>query len=134
MMDDESRALKERLAAMSDEELLKIVGPDSEDYRKEALDFAKSELARRGVPVQVSPAALYGQGSNSDEADENVCPACKGRLRPGLLFADRELTIIFTDNNEERFVEVWACTDCGQVQLIADFDTDVEEGITPRLF
>jgi len=132
-MDDESRALKERLAVLSDEELLKIVGPDSEDYRKEALDFAKSELARRGVPMQMSAQALYGQGSSSAEADENVCPACEGRLRPGLLFADRELTIVFTDNNEERFVEVWACTDCGQVQLIADFDTEVENGGSTRL-
>jgi hypothetical protein len=124
-MDDESKALKERMADLSDAELLKIVGSESADYRKQALDLAKSELARRGVPAQVSPEALYGQGSSPD-ANENVCPACQGQLRPGILFADRELTMIFTDNDEERFVEVWACTDCGQVQLVVDFDTDVE--------
>jgi uncharacterized protein with PIN domain len=124
-MDDESRALKDRMADLSDGELLKIVGSDSADYRKEALDLAKSELARRGVPAEVSPETLYRQGS-SPEADENVCPACQGKLRPGILFADRELTMIFTDNDEERFVEVWACTNCGQVQLLVDFDTDVE--------
>ncbi|HWX40336.1 MAG TPA: hypothetical protein VN345_04225 [Blastocatellia bacterium] len=132
MMDDESRALKERIGAMSDEELLKIVGSDSGDYRKEALGFAESELARRGVPMQISPGSLYRQGGSAEEESDNVCPACRGQLRPGLLFADRELTIIFTDNNEERFVEVWACTECGQVQLAVDFDTDVDEGMTPR--
>jgi hypothetical protein len=125
LMDDESRALKERMADLSDAELLKIVGSESEDYRKEALDLARSELARRGVPMQVRPEELYQQ-ARGPEPNENVCPACQGQLRPGILFADRELTMIFTDNDEERFVEVWACTDCGQVQLVVDFDTDVE--------
>jgi hypothetical protein len=124
-MDDESQALQRRMADLSNEELLKIVGADSDDYRKEALDFAKSELARRGVPMQVSSEEIYRQ-DRGPEAGENVCPVCEGRMRQGLLFADRELTMIFTDNDEERFVEVWACTGCRQVQLVVDFDTDVE--------
>jgi len=117
-MDDESRALKQRISDLPNEDLLKIIGPDSQDYRKEAIDFAKSELMRRGVPIQEGYLATDRQPDNG-ESDQSACPSCQGRLRPGVLFADRELTIIFTDNDEERFVEVWACSDCGQVQCDA---------------
>jgi len=124
-MDDESRALKQRMIDLPNEELLKIIGPDSKDYRKEAIDFAKSELIRRGVPIQEAYPATDSRADN-DDTEPSVCPLCRGRLRQGLLFAERELTIVFNDNDEERFVELWACADCGQVQLQVDFDTDVE--------
>jgi len=47
-------------------------------------------------------------------------------LRPGTLVAEKELTIIFSDNREERFVRVMACVQCGSLSLSADYDTDVE--------
>jgi len=47
-------------------------------------------------------------------------------MRSGLLFSDKELTILFTDNNEERFVQAFACPMCGVVRLAVDLDTEVE--------
>lgn len=47
-------------------------------------------------------------------------------MRSGLLFADKELTILFSDKNEERFIQAFACTACGDVRLVVDLETDVE--------
>jgi hypothetical protein len=55
------------------------------------------------------------------------CPACGGRLRPGSVYGGKELTMVFQDNEEERFVQALACGGCRQVRLVVDYDTDVEE-------
>jgi hypothetical protein len=44
-------------------------------------------------------------------------------LRPGTLVAEKELTIIFSDNHEERFIRVLACNRCLQVSMVVDPDT-----------
>jgi uncharacterized protein (DUF2225 family) len=37
------------------------------------------------------------------------------------------MTVVFSDNNEERFVELEACPKCGHARLTVDFETDVAE-------
>jgi hypothetical protein len=52
---------------------------------------------------------------------------------PGLRLVSQErrsIVVLFADNNEERFVDVLACKQCGRVQLMVDYETDVEgEGV-----
>ncbi|HET6893156.1 MAG TPA: hypothetical protein VFH31_18775 [Pyrinomonadaceae bacterium] len=47
-MNSEMQNLKDRMAHLSNEELLQIVRIDFADYRKEALELAKQELLQRG--------------------------------------------------------------------------------------
>ena len=130
-MEDEIRELKERINGMSNEELLKIVTVERSDYRREAIDFATRELQARGVPFEP------GSDIEDDDDDESAatlsgksllpCELCGGGMRVGQMFADREMTIFFPDNDEERFVQAVACNDCGHLRLLVDFETDVEE-------
>jgi len=131
-MDDQLNELKERISQMSDSELLRIVEVDYADYRKEAIEFALAELSKRFVPFE-APDLDQIDTDDGDSAEElasattpEPCAACEGPMRNGLLFSDKELTILFPDNNEERFVQALACTRCGEVRLVVDFATDVE--------
>ena len=133
-MDDEQRELRERIADMSEAELLRMVGKDRREYRAEAVAYAKEELnARRSVIAEQ-------EDENDDEADadeaadaaqvpaiEQPCDICGGSMRRGALFADREMTIYFDDTDEERFVEAVVCSACGNLRLVVDLDTDVQE-------
>jgi len=132
-MSDEIEELQDRIAALSDDELIEMVTVGARDYREEALDYARAELRKRGVDystVQEKDAEPPGSfepfptmaGGNPNAS---VCAICGGQLRAGSLVAEKELTIIFNDNSEERFVKVNACTRCGQLSLVADFETDV---------
>ncbi|MGH9768185.1 MAG: DUF2007 domain-containing protein [Blastocatellia bacterium] len=53
-MNDEQRELKKIMSESADEELLRIVYIDYADYRQNALDCAKQELAARGIPFDES--------------------------------------------------------------------------------
>jgi len=129
--DEKLNELKERLSQMSDRELLRIVEEEYADYRREAIEFTEQELTKRNVPFE-SPE--LDEDDDDDDVDaaarvieSNIsCNNCGGKMRAGLLFADKELTILFQDNNEERFLQVLACTSCGEVRLIVDLVTDVE--------
>lgn len=128
-MDDELSELKDRISQMSDRELLQIVEVDYADYRAEALEFAESELGKRMIPFEKPEL-------DADEADDDnelttssrdvACGNCGGVMRSGLLFSEKELTILFADNNEERFVQAYACIGCGDVRLTVDLETEVE--------
>ncbi len=48
---DELLELKSNLVALPDEELLRIITVDRDEYRQEALEFATQELGRRKIPV-----------------------------------------------------------------------------------
>lgn len=128
--DDELNALKDRISQMSDHELLKIVEVEHDDYRSEAVEFAEAELAKRNIPFERP--VLESDEDEGDESEsmppgiDHPCGNCGGTLRSGLLFADKELTILFSENNEERFVNAYACSNCGDVRLIVDLNTDVE--------
>ena len=129
-MDDELNELKDRISQMSDRELLQIVEVDHADYRKEALEFAESELGKRMIPFK----KLELAADETDDDDDSIMPAsrdvacrnCGGVMRAGLLFSEKELTILFADNNEERFVQAYACVGCGDVRLSVDLETEVE--------
>lgn len=133
-MEDETRELKERITSMSNEELLKIVTVERNDYRREAIDFATSELQTRGVRFDAG-ADIEDDKEESDAPDVMLsgkslppCELCGGAMRAGQMFADRELTIFFPDEDEERFIQAVACNDCGRLRLLVDFETEIEEG------
>ena len=133
-MNQELAELKERMARLSDDELLTIVTVEADQYRPEALDFAKAELKARDIDFEAHAVARPRNDDLPYEGEENVllpgqravnCVVCGGQMRPGVLVAEKELSIIFTDNREERFVRVNACKECGQVTLTVDYETDV---------
>lgn len=129
MFDEELIELKDRISQMSDRELLRIVEVEYNDYRKEALEFAEQELQKRSVPFEKSePDEDAAEDADSIDPIKNITPCreCGGVMRSGLLFADKELTMLFNDDNEERFVQAFACTACGAVRLAIDLDTEVE--------
>src|SRR2546428_13595091 len=67
-----------------------------------------------------------GGAEPSLDAHGLVCLSCGGPMRSGTLVAEKELTIVFADNQEERFVRVNACSACGQLSLVADYKIDVQ--------
>ncbi|HYR83751.1 MAG TPA: hypothetical protein VE422_06710 [Terriglobia bacterium] len=136
-MSKETRELKDRIVHLSDEELVKMVTVDSRDYRQDAIEHAKAELRTRGVDL-ANPSTEENTSALEEESDQesaspppidiNACTVCgvRGKIRSGTLVAEKELTIIF-GGGEERFVKVHACTQCGHVSLVADFETDVQQ-------
>ena len=129
-MDEKTIELKEKITGLSDEELLNIVEVEFNDYRKEAIDFAKNELARRGIEFD-EPGKEEAQPEQTanvpvDTSWVGTCIRCGGKNRPGVLVEDREITIYLTDNDEHRFIKVYACSRCGYVQQAVDFDNEVE--------
>jgi hypothetical protein len=130
-VDDQREKLRERIAGLSDDQLIEMVTAAADDYVPEAVEFAVEELESRGIsvpaadsedseeePAEPSPAAARNRGKE--------CSLCGGSLRKGSLVAERELSIIFADNKEERFIRVTACSDCGHAALFVDFETTVE--------
>ena len=133
--DPELTELRERLSKMSDDELIRMVCEEYNDYREEALRIAEAELAQRGIYLEDADVPSAGVGSTPMAGDSAVrvsnrttlyCSTCSGELRSGYLFAQKEIVILFSDNNEERFLDVLACKQCGRVQLMVDYETDVE--------
>lgn len=135
-MEDESAELKERISQMSDGELLRIIGPDRNDYVEEAIEFATRELRIRNIPFEEQPRSVAQEPTGTDDqsTEEGAvaippCDVCRGPMRPGLLFADKEVTMLFQDSEqgeEERFVQAFACSLCGEVRLVVDFQTEIE--------
>jgi hypothetical protein len=126
-MDEELNELKDRITQMSDRELLQIVEVEYDDYRKEATEFAEAELAKRSIPFE-KPELVGDEDDDSmtPNGSNEPCANCGGVMRVGLLFADKELTLLFSDSNEERFVQALACMACGNIRLTVDLETDVE--------
>ncbi|MEW6130343.1 MAG: hypothetical protein AB1757_25130 [Acidobacteriota bacterium] len=131
--EEQQREFKERIAKFSDEELLQIVCEDYDDYHETALQIAEAELNRRGIYLEDEESAATADEQtaraarlNGSQAKPPACAACGSAMRPAYLFAGKEVTVLFTDNNEERFVDVLACARCGQIKLSVDYATDVE--------
>ena len=128
---NDTQELKQRLAALSDEKLVRMVTEEAADYRKDALDFAKAELRSRGVDFSLPD----DENETKSDANESLdplrsgrrggCPSCGGPLRAGTLVGEKEVTIIFSDNKEERFVLLSVCSRCGLVSLAVDLETEV---------
>ncbi len=138
-MAKEFQELKDRLVKLSDEQLLEMVLAPPGEYRQDALDIAKAELKWRRVEIPKPEATETTTASPADDPvlgrigrarevlPENVCLICGGALRSGTLVAEKEVTVVFSDNHEERFVRVNACTQCGQLSLVVDFETEVQQ-------
>ncbi len=142
-MAKEFQELKDRLVKLSDEQLLEMVLAPPGEYRQEALDIAKAELKWRRVEIPKPEATESTETTTASPADDpvlgrirrareglpdnNVCLICGGALRSGTLVAEKEVTVVFSDNHEERFVRVNACTQCGQLSLVVDFETEVQQ-------
>ena len=132
-MDEQLKELKEKISGLSDHELLNIVEVEFDDYRQEAIDFAKAELTGRGIKFEEPSSEPVAESfQNEVEAVAPVrrvvaCASCGGQTRFGLLLAESEITIIFSDTDEQRFVEAYACLRCGRVQLMVDLETDVDQ-------
>ncbi len=138
-MSREFQELKDRLIKLSDEQLIEMVLAPPGEYRQDALDIAKAELKWRNVeiPKQEEPEAITDSvsddslqgppGREREVVPESVCLMCGGPLRPGTLVAEKEVTVVFSDNHEERFVRVNVCARCGQLSLVVDFETDVQQ-------
>jgi hypothetical protein len=147
-MSDDIWELKQRITKLSDDELIDMVTVAAKDYRKEALDYAREELKYRHIDLSKLTAREEdgGELENQPEAESepeaqqesvgpvfhvvtpaaSTCP-CGGRLRPGTLVAEKEVTIIFADTREERFVRVLACSRCHQITFAVDNDTVISE-------
>ena len=123
-----SEELKERIANLTDEQLLEMISAEAGEYREEAIAYAKSELKWRGVDYSAETTKQDARQEPEIDKDGAVtgCLICGGKLRPGVLIAEKEITIIFADNKEERFVQVNACTECGHIALAVDNATDVQ--------
>ena len=123
---DESLELKKKISQLPDDELLEMVTINASEYREQAVDFAKSELTARGIDftkvVEEPNAGVEDASKDSSSLLDShgvirACLMCGGELRHGTLVAERELTIIFEDNKEERLVIANACSKCGQVSF-----------------
>ena len=129
-MNEESQELKKKITQLSDEQLLEMVAAEAGNYRPEALDYAKAELTSRGIDFTETSVETPPSGNERPVLPLDplgpACLVCGGRTRTGTLVGEKELTIVFSDNREERFVKVNACTRCGQMVLVADYDTDVQ--------
>jgi hypothetical protein len=133
MDNGELSRLRERISELSDEELRQMVEVDYDDYRPEAIEYAKSQMDARGLRY-TSPPPTEDEDTDEDEEDEDyelpaplTCTNCGAGMRLGYLFTERETTIIFADNSEQRFVEMHVCPRCGNVKIVIDMETEVEE-------
>jgi hypothetical protein len=139
-MSDDLRQLRQRVADLSDEELQRMVTVEARDYRKEAIDFALRELEARGVALTAENATTAGGGDevespddpdDADEADARTqgpaCAACGGPVRAAVLVGEREIIAVFRNGEERRFVDIVACTRCGEARLVVDLESNVAE-------
>jgi hypothetical protein len=74
MWNDETDPLKTRIANLSNAELLQMVNLDYEQYRKEALDYARAEMDRRGLKMEPVSFADAPTTEVGDEDSEYIEP------------------------------------------------------------
>ncbi|HEY1403850.1 MAG TPA: hypothetical protein VGB05_06970, partial [Pyrinomonadaceae bacterium] len=67
MWNDEAEGLRNRINRLSNAELLQMVNLDYEQYRKEALDYARAEMERRGLKIEA--VTLTDAGAEEVEAE-----------------------------------------------------------------
>jgi hypothetical protein len=132
---NDPQELKQRISKLTDDELIAMVTVEAGDYRDDALQYARTELRSRGVDY-TSPATENAPEEDPDPVDSvdplalkggrrDTCPSCNGPLRVGTLAAEKELTIVFSDNREERFLLVSVCSRCGLLSMAVDLETEV---------
>src|SRR5258708_1280488 len=121
-------------------ELASDEGPDLSEYSYEAIQRARQLLAHRDRELARAANAIQqkqgGADSDADEPDEEIverdlshaqekevtCVSCDAVCRYGILQAETTLTITFPDNDENRYVDAYACPNCGRIQLLMDLE------------
>lgn len=125
--------LQEKISQMSDEELLRMVGVDARQYRQEALDLAKSEMARRGL--------AFDQQANDQQANSIQCIKCAGLMEEGFIpdYGHYEYVrpLMWVEGKPEKSfwtgtkigdrrganIAVYRCTACGYIEFYAREET-----------
>ncbi len=133
----ESEELRERISALSDDQLLRMVYDEADQYRPEALEVAEEEVERRGLAAEGATVEEASRPNAAEDPDEAagalhsqqglLCATCGSGLRPALLVGESQVVAIFEDNREQRFVRAFVCPKCGTADLFVDFETDVED-------
>lgn len=70
-MYEEPNELKNRIVQLSNEELIRMVNFDHEQYREEALGYARAEMDRRGLKIAPVASEDY---SREEEEEELAAP------------------------------------------------------------
>jgi hypothetical protein len=80
-MTEDLKELYFRIIQLSDDELLQMVNVEYDEYRPEALKFAREELTRRGLPIEPTkpdgpsqPGADVAVEGDALETDESAAP------------------------------------------------------------
>jgi hypothetical protein len=88
MWNDEADPLKKRISNLSNEELLQMVNIDYEQYRAEALDYARAEMDRRGLkiePVSFADASqIEAEGEESEYIESDAEKLDAEQLEPSV--------------------------------------------------
>ena len=71
-MDDESMRLMQRISALPDEDLLRMVNIDFAQYRIEALTYARAEIAKRHLSVAPPDTGSSESVEYSKETEQEV--------------------------------------------------------------
>ncbi len=69
-MYEEPNELKDRIVRLSNEELRQMVNVDHEQYREEALGYARAEMERRGLKI----APVASEDYSREEEEEIAAP------------------------------------------------------------
>ena len=127
-MDANPFEMKEKISQMSDEELVRVVSVDAGQYRSEALALAKSEIARRGLTIDL-------------QFDGIKCVKCAGVMEEGFIpdFGQYEYVRAVRwiegkpeksfwsgtkiDNRKEAHISAYRCRECGYVEIYAKEET-----------
>jgi hypothetical protein len=127
-MSDALKNLMERIARLSDEQLLAMVDVDFTQYRPEALAYARAELRQRGIePVRRVPEPER-QPRAGTEAPPLRCLRCHSEMkyvgtkrlqddaRWGMF---SQLGGLFKDQDYEN-LDAYVCSKCGRLELFVD--------------
>ena len=131
-MIDEDENLMERISQLPDEELLQMVYVDYDQYRPEAIEQARAEIAKRGlqytppekVDAQEEPPADEGLPSGEEAAfNPMLCPHCltdlhyvgTRRFQESWKWETLDDPVGLFKNN--RPFDVYVCLKCGRMDF-----------------
>ena len=127
--------LKEQISQMPDEELLKMVGVDARQYRWEALELAKTEIARRGLAF--NPQANIIRCSKCPGAmEEGFIPdyGHYGSVRPVTWVEGKPESSFWTGtailDRRTAKISVYRCTACGHLSFTPSKSSRRDKGLS----
>jgi len=127
-MSDTLNELMERIAQLSDEQLLTMVDVDFTQYRPEALAYARAELRQRGIEPVRRVAEPERQTSVAAEPPPLRCLRCHSEMRyvgTKRLQDDArwgtfsQLGGLFKGQDYEN-LDAYVCSKCGRLELFVN--------------